>query len=160
MNAEIRKHRNTETPSSSPGGSGLAGPKACRAGLGLTAACVAFCALVGGCQELVHMGQISDRESSWSVPGVLIEQQQPDGTWSTLGETDGGGRWWVMKEKIHGGGRIRVSKPGYYSRTMRESEFLQENNILLVPGGEGDVEEGTMGQWQLGPEGSGERRSH
>jgi hypothetical protein len=118
-----------------------------------------FLGLMSGCQELVHMGQISDRESSWSIPGVTIEQQQSDGTWKHVGETDGGGRWWIMKEKLQGGGRIRVSKPGYYTRTMRESEFLQENNILLVPGGEGDLDEGPASQWQIGPETPTDRRS-
>jgi hypothetical protein len=114
-------------------------------------------ALLNGCQELVHMGQISDRDSSGSVPGVLIEQQQSDGTWKNLGETDGGGRWWIMKNKVHGGGRIRITKPGYYSRTMREAEFLQENNILMVPGGGGDLDEGPMNQWQGGREAPGHR---
>ena len=85
------------------------------------AAGIMLLGLVGGCQELVHMGQISDRESSWRVIGAMIEQQQADGSWKTLGETDGGGRWWIMKDQIRGGGRIRISKPGYYTRTMGES---------------------------------------
>jgi hypothetical protein len=127
---------------------------------GGTMAWVMLLAFLGGCQELVHMGQISDRESSWGIPGATIEQQQADGSWRTLGETDGGGRWWILKDKIRGGGRVRVSKAGYYARTMRESEFLQENNIVLLPGAEGDLDEGSASQWQMGPDSPVDRRSH
>lgn len=106
------------------------------------------------------MGQISDRESSWAVPGATIEQQQSDGTWQMLGETDGGGRWWILKDKIQGGGRIRISKPGYFTRTMREGEFLQENNIVLIPGGGGDQDDGPVNAWEVRPDSSTRHRPH
>lgn len=114
--------------------------------------------LVGaGCQEFVHMGQISDREASWAVAGALIEQQRSDGAWKELGETDGGGRWWIMKERIKGGGRVRISKPGYFTRTMAENEFMQETNILMVPtGGSNPVDDGNR-QWEGGFDSQGGR---
>lgn len=92
-----------------------------------------------GCQELVHMGQISDRQSAWSVNDVLIEQQQSDGSWKQLGRTDGNGRWWIIKDRFSGGGKVRLSKPGYFSITMPEAEFLQQNNLLMIPSGEAEM---------------------
>ena len=94
----------------------------------------AIVSLVGssGCQELVHMGQISDREGAWAVKGVLIEQQQKNGSWKKIGNTDGNGRWWVVKDMM-GNGAIRLSKPGYYSVKMTEAEFLQQTNVLMSP---------------------------
>lgn len=104
------------------------------------AAVLAGCLICGtGCQELVHMGQISDRQSAWSVNDVLIEQQQSDGSWKQLGRTDGNGRWWIIKDKFSGGGKVRLSKPGYYSITMPEAEFLQQNNLLMIPSGEAEM---------------------
>ncbi len=100
-------------------------------------ACILLAAVifVPACQEWVHMGQISDREGAFSINNVRFEQQQSDGTWKYLGNTDGNGRWWIMKEKIKGGGGIRLSKNGYYTITMGESEFLQQYNIVLAPTG-------------------------
>lgn len=103
--------------------------------------------LTCGCTELVHMGQISDREASWSVGGAVIEQQQPDGGWKRLGETDGGGRWWIMKDSIRGGGRIRITKPGYFTKYLRESEFMQENNVLMTPSDASSPEEEPDRPW-------------
>ena len=88
-----------------------------------------------GCQELVHMGQISDRESAFAINDARIEQQTEDGGWKLLGKTDGGGRWWIMKQKVKGGGAIRITKPGYYSVRMGESEFLQSMNLIMIPTG-------------------------
>jgi hypothetical protein len=95
--------------------------------------------LLGGCKEFVHMGQISDRQSAWSISGVLIEQQQVDGSWKQLNRSDGNGKWWILKDNIHGGGKIRLSKSGYYSVTMPEAEFLQQSNLLMIPSGEAEV---------------------
>jgi len=96
-----------------------------------------FCALLlvgsSGCQELVHMGQVSDRDGGFCVGGVKVEQLQSDGSWAQLGVTDGNGRWWILKEKMKGGGKIRMSKSGYYPIVMSESEFLQQFNLLLTP---------------------------
>ncbi|MBI5762430.1 MAG: hypothetical protein HZA51_02765 [Planctomycetes bacterium] len=102
---------------------------------------------VPACQEYVHMGQISDREGAFSINNVRIEQQQTDGSWKNLGSTDGNGRWWIIKEKINGGGRIRLSKNGYYTIMMGESEFLQQYNIVLAP---------TGGSTQFGEQGAGQ----
>jgi hypothetical protein len=90
---------------------------------------------VVGCQELVHMGQVSDREGAFSVGGVKIEQMQSDGSWYQLGITDGNGRWWIIKDKMQGGGKIRLSKPGYYPIVMSDSEFIQQVNLVLTPTG-------------------------
>ena len=89
--------------------------------------------LFGGCSELVHFGQVSDRDSAWEIGDVKIEQQHNDGTWQQLGRTDGKGRFSILKSEIRGGGRIRISKPGYHTVVMAENEFLQQNNILIVP---------------------------
>jgi len=109
-------------------------------------AVLCFCS---GCQELVHMGQISDQESSWSIGGATIEQQQPDGAWKRLGETDGNGRWWIMKKDLQSGGRIRVMKPGYYPRVLPESDFMQEHNILMIPSGDSGSDDADL-LWQGG----------
>jgi hypothetical protein len=108
-----------------------------------------FSCLFTGCQELVHMGQISDRESGFSIGDVLVEQQQSGGTWKQLGHSDGNGRWWILKDKMHGGGKIRLSKPGYHNMVIPESEFLQQSNIVLIPS---DATE-------LGDESGGSRRN-
>ena len=64
---------------------------------------------------------------------MKIEQQAPDGNWRTLGHTDGNGKWWILKDKIKGGGRIRLSKTGYYTLVLGENEFLQGSSFLMVP---------------------------
>ncbi len=89
-----------------------------------------------GCTEFSHFGQISDRESTRAIYGVLISQHQSDGTWKRVGETDGTGRWNIFKRRISGGGDIRLSKPGYQTKMMLESTFLQEHNILMQATGE------------------------
>ena len=96
------------------------------------AAVVALSALAG-CMEFVHFGQISDREAAWSVGDVKIEQQLGDGSWKQLGRSDGRGRFSVLKNEIKGGGRVRLSKPGYHTITMSEGEFLMQNNLLMNP---------------------------
>jgi hypothetical protein len=105
------------------------------------------------------MGQVSDREASWAVGGALIEQQRSDGTWKEIGETDGGGRWWILKDRIKGGGRIRITKPGYFPRTMAEAEFMQETNIMMIPTGAGDRMEDAERQWEGGLESRSSRGS-
>jgi len=105
------------------------------------------------------MGQISDREASWAISGALIEQQKSDGTWREIGETDGGGRWWIMKDRIKGGGRIRITKPGYFPRTLAEAEFMQETNIMMIPSGDSDRLEDANGQWGGGFDSRGDRGS-
>lgn len=89
-----------------------------------------------GCTEFSHFGQISDRESAQAIYGVDISQHQADGAWKRVGQTDGTGRWNIFKRRISGGGDIRLSKPGYRTRTMLESTFLQEHNILMQATGE------------------------
>ena len=86
-----------------------------------------------GCQEWVHMGQVSDRDGAFSIRDARIDQIDSDGSWRTLGATDGNGRWWIMKERIKGGGRIRITKAGYHTVYMTESEFLQQVNLLMIP---------------------------
>ena len=93
---------------------------------------IALCAMVG-CTEFAHMGRISDREAAGPVNSVKIEQLRPDGTWKQLGRTDGHGYFQVYKHEIVGGGRIRLSKPGYHTLNMSESEFLMENSMLMSP---------------------------
>jgi len=110
---------------------------------------VAMPVLLCGCQELVYMGQLSDRESSWSINRADIEQQQSDGEWKVIGTTDGNGRWWIMKEDIQGGGRVRIIKPGYYPLIMSESEFLNEPNLLMIPSSsKGGFGGSSDGMWQ------------
>ncbi|MFH1417642.1 MAG: hypothetical protein ABII12_05065 [Planctomycetota bacterium] len=95
------------------------------------------------------MGQLSDQESSRSVNRANIEQRQSDGDWKVLGTTDGNGRWWIMKEKIQGGGQIRIMKSGYYPLTMSESEFLNEPNLLMIPSSsKGGFGGSSDGMWQ------------
>ncbi len=100
---------------------------------GLTISLLSACVLFSGCVEFAHFGQVMDRESSGSVNDVKIEQQRQGGGWETLGHTDGKGRWNILKYKISGGGRVRLSKRGYRTVIMPESDFLQQNNILLMP---------------------------
>lgn len=94
--------------------------------------------LLSGCGELVHMGQISDRESAFAVNGVEIEQQQPDGSWKELGTTDGRGRWWILKDQIKPGRPVRLKKRGYRTEVMSDSEFMQQNNMIMMPEPHGD----------------------
>lgn len=91
---------------------------------------------LAGCTEFSHFGQISDRESAFSINDVKIEQQKPGGAWKVIGYTDGKGKWNIFKMHIGGGGKIRFSKPGYETLVMYESEFLQQTNILMTPTGE------------------------
>jgi hypothetical protein len=86
-----------------------------------------------GCVEFSHFGQVSDRDSAWAVNNVKIEQQQSDGGWKQIGVTDGKGKFNIFKTQISGGGRIRLSKPGYQTVIMGEPDFLQQVNIVLVP---------------------------
>lgn len=103
--------------------------------------------LPAGCQELVHMGQISDGESAFSIRDARIEQQQEDRSWKRLGETDGNGKWWIFKDKIRSGGRIRITKPGYYPLTMRDGEFLQQANLLMIPSERSDYGSDGRSPW-------------
>jgi len=79
------------------------------------------------------MGQLSDQEAAFSIGNAKIEQQQEDGSWKLLGNTDGNGRWWIMKKEVRSGGRIRITKPGYHPLHLQESKFLQEYNLLMIP---------------------------
>lgn len=88
---------------------------------------------LSGCAEFVHMGRMSDREYASSVAGVKIEQQQEDGSWKQLGETDGSGKWWIMRSEYKGGGRIRLSKKGYGTQVMTDNEFMQASSMLMSP---------------------------
>lgn len=90
------------------------------------------------------MGQISDGVSSWAIGDVKIEQKQEEGNWKKLGKTDGDGRWWILKKDIHGGGPIRISKPGYRTKTISEADFMNDPNILMVP----DEGEGGSAGWR------------
>jgi hypothetical protein len=89
-----------------------------------------------GCMEFSHFGQVSDREGAFAVNDVKIEQQEAGGRWRTIGETDGKGKWNILKMQIKGGGRIRMSKPGYQTLILNESEFLQQDNIVMSPTGD------------------------
>lgn len=86
-----------------------------------------------GCVEFSHFGQINNRETSASVNGVTIEQQQDGGDWKVIGRTDGKGAWNIFKAKIQPGKRVRLSKPGYETMVMEESDFLSQNVIMLTP---------------------------
>lgn len=97
------------------------------------AACAVFAVLIGGCAEFAHMGRMNDREYATAVAGVQIEQQQEDGTWKKLGETDGSGKWFILKSQYKGGGRIRLSKKGYGTQVMTDNEFIQASNMLMAP---------------------------
>lgn len=88
---------------------------------------------LGGCAEFVHEGQVNDRLHAHSVNDVKVEQLRPDGTWKTLGRTDGRGMWWILKSKVSGGGKIRFSKPGYAPFIVPESEFLETTTFLIQP---------------------------
>ena len=100
---------------------------------GAFSACVLLAVFLGGCAEFVHMGRMSDREYSSAVAGVKIEQQQEDGTWKKLGETDGSGKWWILKSDYKGGGKIRLSKKGYGTQIMTDNEFMQASSMLMAP---------------------------
>lgn len=94
-----------------------------------------FCVFIGvaapGCTEFAHFGQVSDREGSFPVNGVSIWQQENDGSWREIGSTDGKGKWNILKSRIKGGGRIKMQKAGYQTLIMGESDFLQQNSILI-----------------------------
>jgi len=79
------------------------------------------------------MGRMSDREYSSPVTGVKIEQQQEDGSWKNLGETDGTGKWFILRSQYKGGGRIRLSKKGYGTQIMSDNEFMQASSMLMEP---------------------------
>ncbi len=91
---------------------------------------------VSGCVEFSHFGQVSDRESSSSIAGVSVEQQQSDGSWKHVGDSDGKGRFNIFRDKIKSGGNVRLSKTGYSTVIMAEQEFLQQTNVLMTPTGE------------------------
>lgn len=93
-------------------------------------------AWLSGCMEFSHFGQVSDREGAFAVNNVKIEQHGPEGGWRVIGHTDGKGKWNIFKTNIKGGGRIRLSKPGYQTLILNESEFLQQDNIVMSPVGD------------------------
>ena len=97
------------------------------------ALCAVFAILIGGCAEFAHMGRMADREYSSAVAGVQIDQQQEDGSWKNLGETDGSGKWFILKSQYKGGGRIRLSKKGYGTQIMTDNEFMQSSSMLMAP---------------------------
>ena len=97
------------------------------------ALCALFAVLLGGCAEFAHMGRMADREYSSAVAGVQIDQQQEDGSWKNLGETDGSGKWFILKSQYKGGGRIRLSKKGYGTQIMSDNEFMQASSLLMAP---------------------------
>lgn len=99
------------------------------------------------CVEFVHWGHISDRENTWGINAVTIEQKQADGSWRQIGETDGKGRWEVFKKDVKGGGTIRIRKGGYYTIEMPEAEFLQKHMILMQETGSGELGEGLPPDW-------------
>jgi hypothetical protein len=102
--------------------------------LGFAGCCIA---LSGGCSEFVLEGIVSDRHSGRPIPGVQIDQNRAE-SWKNLGETDGKGRYWIMKSDVKGGGRVRLSKPGYHFTEMREGDFLTGQSFLLIPKEEDD----------------------
>ena len=95
-----------------------------------------------GCSELMHWGQIRDQETAASIGGARIEQQEPDGSWKLLATTDGKGGWEIFKANVQGGGAVRITKPGYYTLHMPESEFMSSNNLIMTPTGGGGTEDG------------------
>lgn len=84
-----------------------------------------------GCVEFSHFARVSDREGTWAVGGVEIFQKKSDGRWKLLGKSDGNGKINIFKHTISGGGRIRLSKPGYRTKYYSESEFLQTHLVLM-----------------------------
>ncbi len=94
--------------------------------------------LTSACAELAKFGQVSDREGAFSIGNAKIEQQQGDGTWKQLGKTDGHGRIWILKKDINSGGKIKITKPGYYPLILEEGEFMQDDNLLMTPAGGSD----------------------
>lgn len=99
------------------------------------------------CTEFVHWGHISDRENSWGINAVEIAQKQPEGNWKVIGSSDGKGRWEVYKNRIEGGGKIRVSKRGYYTIEMSEAEFLQKHVILMQATEGSDFGDSVPSEW-------------
>jgi hypothetical protein len=95
--------------------------------------CFALAILTSGCAEFAHMGRMNDREYSTPVAGVKVEQQQEDGSWKFIGETDGSGKWFILKSKYKGGGNIRLSKKGYGTQVMADNEFMQASSMLMAP---------------------------
>lgn len=87
--------------------------------------------LNAGCTEFVHWGHVDDRDGVGGVNGVEISQKLSGGRWRRLGETDGKGKWSIFKSEIHGGGEIRLRKPGYKTLILPESQFLQKGLILM-----------------------------
>lgn len=85
-----------------------------------------------GCSELVLEGIVSDRENGRPLPSVQIDQKRAE-QWRSLGETDGKGRYWIMKHGVHGGGPVRLAKQGYHSTEIKEGDFLTGQSFLLIP---------------------------
>jgi hypothetical protein len=114
-------------------------------------AILAFVLAIGGmqlaCVEFVHWGHISDRENSWGINDVEIAQKQPSGSWKIIGRSDGKGRWEVYKNKIKGGGMVRISKRGYYAIEMSEAEFLQKHMILMQSTGDSEYGDSVPADW-------------
>lgn len=88
--------------------------------------------LAGGCSEFVLEGIVSDRETARPISDVSISQRCAE-TWKELGETDGRGRYWILKTDVRGGGKIRLAKPGYRPTELLESEFMTGQSFILVP---------------------------
>ncbi len=104
--------------------------------LRLAALALLFTTALGGCTEFNHWGHVSDREGSFGINAVEISQQQPDGDWKVLGKSDGKGRWDILKHQITGGGNVRLRKQGYETLILPESDFLQQNVILMQATGD------------------------
>jgi hypothetical protein len=109
-----------------------------------------FIPLFSGCTEFSHFGQISDRQGTFPVNDVTISQQQNDGTWKRIGNSDGNGKWNILKGKIEGGGRVKLTKPGYHMLNMSEAEFLQQHNILMESSEESYQGESPDSAWDTG----------
>ena len=129
-----------------PGASPSRPPRRAIQRAALALACLLAVLLQFNCSEFTHMGRISDREYASPVAGVKIEQQNEDGTWRKIGETDGAGKWWIMKNEYKGGGRVRLSKVGYGTQVMSDNEFLQASSLLMVP--ESADESNTNAPWR------------
>ncbi len=112
---------------------------------------MAFLAVLGGtqlaCVEFVHWGHISDRENSWGINDVEIAQKQASGGWKVLSRSDGKGRWEVYKNRIKGGGSVRISKRGYYTIEMSEAEFLQKHMVLMHATGDSEFGDSVPPDW-------------
>lgn len=88
--------------------------------------------MLSGCSEFVLEGIISDRETARPLPFVKIDQEKGDG-WKHVGDTDGRGRYWIMKDRVGGGGVMRFSKNGYLPTKVTEGDFLTGQSFLLTP---------------------------